>query len=356
MKIKITQDVLQEAIRVISRLAPPITGNVTIESTGKKLFMHSSSELNRCSINLPCDVEGKPCVFALDILVLKDATKGRKEMEILFDKTMCKISAGAFKIDLPTVDALERETEKEEDTKAKFSVTAEQASGLKSALNTVALKPTALISTYMPVYIKLGPKGAFITCYDNNHLAFMNTKDLQGDMEVGLPFDVMSSVLDTFDKAAFTLSLGSSSLNVANKLVKVSLSLPQEEDGALKGSDVLAKAKEVSKIDGKEVIVSKTNIVEFLDNARAIATKERSEVIVTTTKGKVKLEVNTVNGNARALLKAEVSKESVSRIDFEFFDEAVRKSTEEVTMKIVDGAFISFKIKAATVLISLNQD
>lgn len=356
MKITIESSALQEAIRVAGRLAPPLTGNVTFESDGKKAFLHSASEVNRCSINMPCDVEGRATTFAIGLNALKDATKGRKTLEIVFDKTMCKIKSGNYACELPTVDALEIEATKEQAKTTQIKVTADQAVWLKSALTTVALKPTALLSFFMPVFIKLTSKGAFVTCYDSLHLAFMNSKEITGDMELTLPIDMMLAVLDTFNGAPFTLEVTQSTLYVSNKLVKVSLSLPQEEDGGIKGADVLEKAREVSKIDGSEIVVAKQEMLEFFDNARAVATKERSEVTMRTVAGKVRLEVNTPNGSSKGDLKADCKTKSTSKIDFEFLDEAVRKCPDSVSMKLVDGAFISFKLKSATVLVSLNQE
>ncbi len=355
MKITIESSALQEAIRVAGRLAPPLTGNVTFESDGKKAFLHSASEVNRCSINMPCNVEGKAITFAIGLNALKDATKGRKTLEIVFDKTMCKIKSGSYSCELPTVDALEMETSKEAVKGTAIKVTADQATWLKSALSTVALKPTALLSFFMPVFIKLTAKGAFVTCYDSLHLAFINSKEITGEMELTLPIDMMMAVLDTFNGSDFKLEVTQSTLYVANKLVKVSLSLPQEEEG-IKGPDVLEKSREVSKINGKEIVVAKQQMLEFFDNARAVATKERSEVTITTDSGKIRLEVNTPNGSSKAIVKADCKVKTTSKIDFEFLDEAVRKCPDEVSMKLVDGAFISFKLKAATVLVSLNQD
>lgn len=356
MKLTLDNAVLQEAIRIVTRLAPPITGNVAIESNGKKLYLHSASELNRCSINLPCELEGKPALFAIDVATLRDATKGRKEMNILFEKTVLKISSGNFKVELPTSDALERESEKVDDDSTEYSITQEQATWLRSAIGVVALRPAELITSYMPLYIKLHSKGVFVSCFDSLHLAYLSSKEITGDMEVAMPLDVMSAVLDTFDKTAFKLSLSQSALTVKNKLVNVSLSLPSDDKAPITGPEVVEKAKEISKVDGNEVVVARSEVLAFLDNASAVATRERSELVITTTKGKVKFEVATTNGVAKAIVKATSTVDTKSKIDFDFFDEAVRKSTEEVSMKIVDDSFIAFKIKNATVLVALNQD
>jgi len=354
MNFKIEAAAIQEALRVIGRLAPPDSGNVTISSTGKKIFVHSSSETSRCQVNVPASVEGKASSFAIPMVALRDATKGRKELEIEFSKAMCKIKSGSYRAELATVDALELDAnESEKGTVIEF--TAEQASWLTSAVNTVALKPTALLSSFMPLAVKLTSKGAFVACYDVNHMAYLNSDEAKGDMELKLPLDTLTAVLDAFKASAFTLELGKASVNVANKLVKVNLSLPQEEEGELQLADVIEMVKSSKKADGQSLVVKKEEVLAFLDNARAIATKERSEVKVSVSDGKLKMEVVTVQGSAKAMMKVK-SKNCEFAIDFEYLDEAVRKASDNVEMKLVKDEFLSVHLKNSTILLSLNQE
>lgn len=353
MNFKIEAAAIQEALRVIGRLAAPDSGNVTLSSNGKKVFIHSSSETSRCSINMPATVEGKAGTFAISMNALRDATKGRKELEIEYAKTMCRIKSGAYRCELATVDALEIESQDEErGTKLEFS--GEQAAWVKSAVATVALKPTALLSSFMPVGLKLTSKGAFVACYDVNHLAFLNSDEIKGDMEFKLPLDTLTAVLDAFGGAPFVLELGKASVLVSNKLVKVNLSLPQEEENELQLSDVIETAKAAKKAEGQALVVPKDEFIAFLDNSRAIATKERSEIKISVSEGKLKLEVTTVQGSAKASMKVK-SKSCDFAIDFEYIDEAVRKAGTNVEMKLVKDEFLSIQLKDSTIVLSLNQ-
>lgn len=353
MNFKIETSAIQEALRIIGRLAAPDSGNVTVQSTGKKVFIHSSSETARCSVNVPASVEGKPGTFALSMNALKDATKGRKELDIEYSKTMCKIKSGAYKCELSTVDALEIEASEEKlDTKIEFS--GEQSAWIKSAVSTVALKPTALLSSFMPVGLKLTSKGAFVACYDVNHMAFLNSDEIKGDMDIKLPLDTLVAVLDAFGASSFSMELGKASVLVSNKLVKVSLSLPQEEEQELQMSDVIETAKAAKKAEGKHLVVPRDEVLAFLDNSRAIATKERSEIKVSVADGKLKMEVTTVQGSAKAIMKVK-SKNCEFAIDFEYLDEAVRKASQNVELKVVKDEFLAVQLKDSTVVLSLNQ-
>lgn len=355
MILNLESSTIQEALRVVMKIAPPVQGTVTIESDGKKAFMHSVSDVNRCTYKLPGKVEGKPTVFAIGVESLMAATRNRKEIELSYDKMMLKIKSGNYRVDLATSDALQLDYESEKKTKT-IKLDAEQASWLKQAVANVALKPTAILSAFMPVSIKMTSKGTFIACYDTQHMAFLSTKEIKGDMDVTLPLDTLTSILDTFNNAAFQMEMSQANLYVTNVLVSAVLAMPEPEENAITGDDVRGKAKEASDMNGKEIELVKRDVVEFLDNAKAVTTKERGEIKLLAEKGKLKLSVVTVNGSAKTSLKAATNKAMKINIDFEYFEEAVRKCDDTVLLKVVGKDFVMFKQKKATVLVALNQD
>lgn len=355
MQIVIENSVIQEALRVVTKLAPPVSGNVTITSDGKKIFMHSNSEVSRCSVNMPAEVSGKAANFAIALTTLRDATKGRSKLVISYDKTLCKVKSGNYTGDLATVDAVDMEQETEEKGEA-MQLTGEQATWLRSAVSTVALKPTALLASFMPVSIKLTSKGAFVACYDSNHMAYINSSEITGDMQLRLPLDTLSNVLDAFNNGPCKLQLSKANLYVSNKLVKVVLALPQEDEADIKIEDIINLAKGSKEAKGAEFETEKVGIAALLDNARAVATKERSEIKLIPEAGKLRLEVTTTNGTVKGVVKASCKQQGKVLVDFEFFDEAIRKSGESVVIKVVKSEFISFKLKNGTVIVSLNQE
>ena len=345
---------IQEALRIIGRLATPESGNVTISSNGKKIHIQASSETARCSVNIPATVEGKPGQFAVGLNALRDATKGRSSLAIEFSKAMCKIKSGSYRCELATVDTLEVENaEEEKGTKIEF--TSDQAQWIKSAVATVSLKPTALLSTFMPLGLKLSKKGAFVSCFDVNHMAFMRSEEMKGDMEFKLPLDTLVAVLDAFGANAFDLELGQSSVKVGNKLVKVVLSLPQEEENELTLKDVIDMAKASREAKGVSLALPKSELLAFMDNSRSVATKERSEIKVKIEDGKLRIGVITVQGSASATIKTK-AKNCEFAIDFEYLDEAIRKAGDVVEMTLVKDEFLAVNLKHSTIILSLNQD
>lgn len=357
MEFSTAADVLQEALKVVSGLAPPTNGNITLTSTGKKVYIAASSDSAMCTINMPAAVRGKPGKFAISLLALKDATKGRKELTLLYDKTLCKISGASYKCELPTVDAIDSDDTEEKLDKS-VSLDVDQVTWLKSAVAVVALKPTPLLATFMPVAIKLSEKGAFIACYDENHMAFMRSKEIKGSMELKIPLEVLTAVFTNLGKTGLNIALSKSGMTVSNKLVKLNLNLPQEEETDLKLSEVLQTAQAsvaTGKTNGIAIELDKAEVQSFMDNARSVATKERSEVRMEFAKDKLKLEVSTANGMVRTVVKAKCGQSVTALIDFDFFDEAIRKSGATVALSLVKSEFMVFDLAKGSVVISLNQ-
>ncbi len=358
MKATIESDIVQEALKIAMRLAPPVAGSITLQATGGKLFLRSASDLSRCSILLPCTLEGK-ALFAVPPEALRDAVKGRKTVDLEYSKTMLNIKSGRYHTSLSTMDAIQIDESEDkaqgEETK-EWKLTSEQATWLKGAVATVALKPTSIGQAFMPIAVRLTKKSAFVCCYDENHMAHAHGRDITGAIDFTLPLDMLSSVLDVFNKHSFQMRVTQSAVYVRNPVVDVVLSLPHTEDSVLTTDVIIDKARQAAKADGSLIVLPKDKVLMFLDNARSVATKERSEVRITTKAGVVTFLIKTTNGTSTTKLKSTVKDSLEFGIDFEFFDEAVRKSDDTVQFKVVDDAFLSMKTKASTVLLSLNND
>lgn len=357
MQLQVDNDALQEAIRIIMRLAPPTeaSGNIVLHSTGKKVFLKSNGDNARIEINLPAGVEGKPRTFAVALAALRDATKGRGQLEIVYDKTMCKVRSGKYLCELPTTDAMEIE-EAPDEKLSSIEIDADQAQWLKESIKTVSLRPTPLISLFMPLAVKLTKKGAFVACYDSNHMAFIRSKEITGDIDLRIPIDLFASLLDVFVQSKFVLETSASTLYVSNKLIKVAMSLPQEDENDLKMEEIIEGANGAREASGTTFQVEKADIQKFMDNARAVATKERSEIKIKAGDGKMKFEVVTTNGLIKAVIPCTCKKEVSMVIDFEFLDEAIRKGASTLDLKLVSSEFLMLKLAKANVVISLNDE
>lgn len=356
MKAHLISDFLQNGIRTCLRLAPPLSGNIVLEAKSNKLYMHSTSDLSRCSILIPGDISGE-CFFAISTEALKNALKGHEEVDLTYDKTLLHIKNKKYSTSLSTETAVPLDEIQVEDGQ-KWKLNVEQAKWLKNAINLTGLKPPnpSMIS-FMPISVRLTDKFAFVCCYDAQHMAFIIDKKIQGDLDFILPSTTLTAVLDVFvDKLDFIIIVTKSSLIVKNKIINVVLALPEIEK-SIDTDAVFQKAKESIKIDGNAIEVSKQQIIGFMDNARSVASKERPELCVNTVPGKMQLKVATTNGVSEISLKASVTKKLSFKVDFEFVDEALRKCSDTIPFKLIEDSFLSFKVKENSyLLVALNQD
>lgn len=355
MKLTLEGAALQQAVATVFKMSPPIEGVVSLICRDSKFLLSALGEVSRCEILIPAKVQSKDVEFAVPLEALRDAIKGRSNLSMSWDGTMLVITdSSGYKIELLTVEALARDTL----DKVEFSevpLSGEQSVWLKNAVSAVSLKPTIMFASFMPVTVKLTAKGVFVGCYDDQHMAFVNSAEVKGDVTFTLPLDKLQLILDVFAGASFKLRISNSRVELRNKLIFVALNLPSMED-SINADDVIGKAREASKAEGASVSVKTAEVIAFLENSRAVAGKERVEITAATEKDGLRLSIATVRGKANAKLVAKTKSKVSFRIDLDYFDELVRKTrNEELQLTIVESAFVSSKYEAGTILVALNQ-
>jgi hypothetical protein len=356
MQAQLDSELVQEALQVVTRLSPPMTGNVTLKADGGKLFLLSASDLSNCTIQIPGRVEGS-ALFAIPTQAFQAAIKGRKEVSLSYANTVLRIKAGRYVAELTTVDAILAEDEQAQgDDRQEWRVSSEQMQWLRQAVSAVSLKPTMNLTAYMPVSVILTKRAAFVACYDEQHMAFVSSKEITGDLNVTLPLETAVAVFDTFNKLPCRMVVTPSALFVSNKLIKVQLALPEPSDQQRDSTEVRAMAKEALTVDAHTIKLSKKDVATFMENARAIITKERPELEIATEQGKCVFSVKTTIGRTKTSVKAQAKNATRFVIDYEYFDEALRKCPDELVLRLAGEDFLAFRGKDARVLVSLNQE
>lgn len=350
MKIQVEQSSLQASLEVITRLAPPVSGNVTVKSNGKRVQLVSLAELSRCTVVMPCTVD-KPGEFAVPLQMLKDASKGREQIEMHYKNSVLNLMSGKYKAELSTVDVVPLDDLEPEDGH-ETELGLDQSAWLKKALREIALKPTAILSSWMPVGVRLTDKSAFVCCYDLQHMSWVTAKEVTGDLECILPIETLTAIVDVFHKSPFTIKQTKTRIEVKTKHTKVYLNTPTVDD-LPSVADVQGKARAASKIDGDTFSLDKAATVLFLDNARSILGKERSEIKIAAGKGSVDLTIQTGNGRVATTVKGGGKGEF--KVDFEYFLEGIAKAGESLEFKVVQGAFLAIKQDGVSTIVALNQ-
>lgn len=349
MKINVELAALQYAVDTAMRLAPPVSGNLSFTVKNKNLVVTSVAELGRCTVVVVCKLSGED-EFAVPAQALKDAIKGRSELELVYANSTLTVKSGKYKTELVTVDVVPPDEVDKEETKD-WKITAETGEWIRSSLRLVQLKPTVIFSTWIPVAVHLSSKGAFICCYDQQHMNWVSSKEVKGDFDCVLPFDTMNSIIDVFTKSTFTMQHAASYVRVRNKIVDAYLSVPDMKEIPTI-AQVRERAKDASSAEGKAWKFGKSDLLVFMDNARAIIGKERAELSFDGGEG-LKLEVRTGLGTSKTMIKGKGKGDF--KVDYEYFQELVVKAPEEVMMTVVDKSFISLQLQNSSALLALNQ-
>lgn len=352
MQIRLELEAIQHALDVIARTAPPPSGNITFTCEKGRLTIVSIADLSRCTVVVPSEVEGDG-EFAVSLQAVKDAIKGRSKITIVYANAAMTIQSGQYKADLSTMDVIPFDKDQDSGEEAtEWKLSAEQAEWLRKSLKDVALKPTTILSSWMPSGIRLTDKGAFVVCYDTQHMSWITTKKITGKLDCVLPIDVMQSIAEVFHKSNFVISQSKTFIKVRNKTVSVVLNIPSTEDIPTL-AQVQSKIKEASTLETTTLECAKSDITSFMDNARAVVSKERAELEVKASKGKIELFIKTVQGQMRNQFKGKG--ELAFKVDFEYFQELISKAPDQVVMNVVQDAFMSLKLNNSSAMVALNQ-
>lgn len=349
MKITAELSSLQYAVDTAMRLAPPVSGNLTFTSKNGVLTVHSAAELSRCSVVVACEVSASG-EFAVPAQALKDAIKGRTQLELVYANSTLSVKSGKYKTELVTVDVIPFDDIEKSSTKD-WKISAEIADWIRNTIKVVALKPTLILSSWMPLGVHLNSKGAFVCCYDIQHMNWVNSKEVTGDFQCVLPLDTMSAIMDVFSKASFTMQQASSYIRVKNKLVDAYMSVPDMAE-IIPVEQVREKVKEAAAAKGKVFTMSRDDVLAFMDNAKAIIGKERAELAVEADAG-IRMVVRTGLGTSKTALKG--AGKGDFKVDYEYFQELIAKAPAEVSVTVVDKAYLAVKLSNSSALVALNQ-
>lgn len=337
-------------LRIIRRLCVPTDGFVTLRTAGKKLVVSSVNEINQCQLVIPGELKGE-AEFGVNLDSLDQVAKGRGDVELTMKNTILTIKSKGYTAQLATGDVNQLDDTTLPDAK-KVKISADHAAWLQHAVAACSLKYTSVADHFMPIGVSFD-KQAFVSCFDDSHMSFISSKEIQGNAEFVVPLDLLTGVLDAFGKQAFLMKISSVAVEVSNKLYSVRLNLPELDDQGPTLSMVKAKAKEIKKVNGTEMELDKARVVAFLDNSKAVAMRERAAIDVSGDGRKLVMSVTTVNGVVREVMDC-TAKVKFS-IDHEFFDEMVRRSSDTLTLKAA-GSFLVCTSAKATLVSTFNKE
>lgn len=365
LHVKGNTPMIMNHLRILTKLVAPKEGNIAVRVYKSNFYIYSMNDMATYQSLVPSDLAEGDTTVGISIDAFRTILTGRKEVDIELVNGMLVIKEGKYKAEIPTTDAVEVQAiadklanTKDEKTTT-WDVDEDHSKWLKNAISEVSLKVPDSLGAFMPLTVKVSKKGAFVICYDATHISFIMAKseDISGDLELTIPTDMLASVFDAFCGHKFKLIVSESNLMVKSKLMTITLQLPIT-DSYIDIKKLFEVAKSSIDSDGDWMSIDRSALSRFLDSCRAVASKERSELVVSSDGKKAQFVVRTVNGNITQLFDIK-SKKTKFKIDFGYFDEAFRKgSSDSVEFKVIGDSSLVMqgKSKNGWSVISLNGD
>ena len=343
MKLKIESALLTSAFEFVSKMAPPISGVITMRSDGKKLFIDSTAEVSYCKVVVPCEVNGEG-EKNVSMNAVRDAIQGFDSINVVFDDEGMKINSKNYQVVLPVFDAQKNaDNEKEDFSFVKLS--SSNLDFLRESLKKVELSPASLSSW---ILLGIDLSCGFVACYDGHHMSVVHdeSQSIKGGHSFLLPTDLVKSTLSTFGAGGCFIGISKGRVCVKNKTQKAVVSIPDFSDYPT----LDAVKKVLDKLKGIPLVIKKDDMMRVLTNSKAVIANERAEIVYE--EGVIK--VQTSNGKLIAKIKAE-GKCKKFRIDLLQFKEAFTKySTSSVKINVGDQK-LSISEGNHTTIVALNQ-
>lgn len=352
LKIAIAGDALQDAMKIATGIAPPMTGNIIFDGAQSgKLAITSIGESNRCHLVLPCKSEGDD-VFSLPIQTAIAATKGRAQIEMTFDKSVLTIKSGKYKTVAATVDVV-REPPLPMKGLEGTRVEPEQSAWLLAACKDVLINPDKVLGQKLNhVSFQLTGEGAFIASYDGERMAYAMTSEVTGNMEFTIPLPTLKSVLETFGQSVFRMAAKSGVLYVWNAigfatiaLIAPQFTLPIE---TIMGRVEESRAKPLAKFR-----LDLSEAKAFLDNARSVAREGvKNSIHIQVGRSTTTLKLNSSFGSSEIELNSKATGAASIDIDMSYLQEFMGKKFDDVC---VFDRYIAGYDEDSGMIIALNQ-
>lgn len=352
LRVGIAGDALQDAMKIATNIAPPMTGNIIFDgSQPGKLAITSIGETSRCHLTLPCKTEGND-IFSLPVMTAVASTKGRAQVELLFDKSVLTIKSGKYKTVAATVDVV-REPALPMKGLEGTRMEPEQSAWLLASCKDVLINPDKVLGQKIShVSFQLTAEGAFIASYDGERMAYAMSSEVTGNMEFTVPLTTLKTVLETFGQSVFRMAEREGVLYVWNAIgfATIALIAPQFTIpmGAVMGRVEESREKPLAKfrLDMKEA-------KDFFENAKSVAREGvKNSIHIEVGKSTTKLSLKSSVGSSEIELASKATGAAKLDIDMSYLQEFMGKKFPDVC---VFAQYIAGYDDDTGMIIALNQ-
>ena len=312
-------------------------------------------------VNVPCRVgkEDRDKTFSVEPKALLDLLANRKDISLTINASTISIQAKSYQADLLT-SSVEIDEVLPEDIKSKEKTKLSQdaISFISQSLLGLDLKPMLNVETFIPVAIRLTPKGAKAICYDNWHLAYTSDTKVTGELDVVLPYSILGLISREFGGSSFNMVITESSLFAYNKVYELALALPQQD--SQNKIDPTAAFDLVTHMRKAEVVsldLSTDDLKAVAVNMEAIFKKGEYVEFVSEGKATCNVTLKSNTGRVSSGVRCKASKPIKFRTGFAFLKDAIAKLPErQVTFNIIPEKMLFFKKGDFTYMLALSDE
>lgn len=311
----------------------------------KMLQVSAMNKGTGVALYLPCKADAGEGGFAIDPNTFQSAIQGRKEMSIEISGNTIKLSSQRYKAELVTVTA---EKEKIIPKKIKegadsIKLTNDMIEFIRSNLADIELHPVLKTYSFMPIAVKSTKKGTIMACYDNWHMAFIESDKIKGDMEFCLPASSLNLLIREFRGRSYKMHLTDATLYAYNDSFELALPLPQQDaQNVIEPAAAFEVARQIKEEKGLPVLLSTDDMASLAPNMESVY-KQGEHVDFKVEKDNCKIILKSTHGKVVSTVRCKAKKEIAFRTGFGFLKDILTKMPKKkLAIKVVPEKMIFF--------------
>lgn len=360
MIVAIDTELLESAIKTVVK----VTGVSAASSvahfklTENFLQVSASNKGTGVAINVTCKIKekSKHTTFSVDPNSFLLAISGRKNIQLEINSSTVKITSNKYKAELVTTTAesepiLSKEIKEGGDT---VKLSPQLVEFIRDNLSQIELKPILETYSYMPVAIRVTDKGAFLSCYDNWHMAFVTNKKVTGKLNLCLPISSLTLLTKEFHGKSYRMIATESTLYAFNDSFELALTLPQQDtQNIIPPEDAFNLAMQIRKEKGIEVLLAAEDVMSISTNIDAVY-KKGEHIDFEVSKTACKVTLKSTYGRISSIVRCRAKKEIHFRAGFGFLKDVLTKiSGNKVELTVVPDRMLFFTKGSRTFMLAL---
>lgn len=332
------QPVLGPVLKNLAKLIGPFLevtfspdGSLTVQNNGSVVRIKSGIELDIGSeaISLP----GAGLIAAL---------AGRKSPTLTLKNNVLVVADGRYKVELNSKSAGTVPTPELPEGGQKVTITDDLWDLISSSLPSLGIEKLHAAQIDPNLSIHIAGKRAFFAVQDRHQLAFLSTPNPLPELTLDLQLPYPKAVNFFRDKPGTSVKaiFGKDCLYAKFLLggFPTEMSMPWAADEQAPAVEVVVqKAKELSKFSGDSLTFAKSELLQFLENSRAIAADD-TRILLTAAGSDLLLSADSSSGKIKSKIPLSASVGKVEfALELKFLLNVVKRLDEEVSLTYADN-------------------